>query len=338
MYNGYGGGILPKDFVAKLNGFSRYLLTPHANPDADAIGATLGLAWHLRSLGKEVRIIVSPALPDFLKFLDEEGWIETYDPDMHRHIAAWPDCWVMLDANDHFRLGPLNNEFLATKASRGCIDHHLHGKTEDFDFFYIDPLASSTSEVVARTIGHLKDIGKGAAQALYAGIVDDTGNFRYAGTTADVLRLAADLMECGAQPDVVSRGLYSQGTLAKMRITGVAIERMRLFSDDRLAVMAVTLSDLEAVGAGHDDLEGLVVKPLELRSAEVSILVYERRDSGVRVSMRSKSCVDVNAVCRHFGGGGHRLASGALFSETIESVLDQVIPVTIAQIKQDAKP
>ena len=336
------------EFIGKLESFSRVLFSTHEQPDADGIGTAMGLAWHLHKLGKATRIVVTPKLPGFLEFLDTEGWIECFDLDVHRDIAAWPDCWVLADASELSRLGQLKGSFLETAASKACIDHHLPGNSmEVFDFARIDSNASSTCELALHALGYSDGYLGGSsesfpvgmplamAQALYAGLADDTGNFRFSNTTPTVLKMAAALVEKGVRPDVVYSGLYNQGTLAKMRLSGRAFERMRMYCDERLAVITASLADMESVGAVHEDLDGLVNKPMGLRTVEVSVLVYEKPDGRIKASMRSKSRVDVNAVCRLFGGGGHRLASGATFTSSMTSVLEEIVPAITARIEQD---
>jgi phosphoesterase RecJ-like protein len=327
---------LPSDFFEKLEPYKRVLLTPHEQPDADGIGSVLGLSWHLRSLGKETRLIVAPGVPSFLKFLDTNAWIECFDSNTHKDIGAWPDCWVAADASELSRLGPLKDHFAISKAAKFCIDHHICSSSMDaFDYFFRDHDASSTCELVLEALGPNAGMPLPMAQALYAGMVDDTGSFRFPCTTPKVLRMAAALLEIGVQPDFVYRGLYNQGTPSKMRISGIAFERMQLHCDERIAVMTASLADMRSVGAIHEDLEGLVNKPMELRTVEVSALAYEKPDGNVKVSMRSKSRIDVNAICRQFGGGGHRLASGVTLPGPIESALDMVIPAIGAKIEQD---
>jgi phosphoesterase RecJ-like protein len=323
---------LPAEFVEKLAKHSRFLLTPHESPDADAVGSSLGLAWHLHSMGKEFRIIVSPKVPNFLKFLDTQGWIEAYSPDEHGGIASWPDCWVMLDANELGRLGPLKKAFMETSAARACIDHHLYGNMESFDFFVSKPDASSTCELIAEALAPKDPMRAEMASAIYAGIVDDTGSFKFSCTTPQVHRLAAALLEMGARPDEISHGLYNQASEAKIRIFGSAYNQLRLYADGQLALMTVSLADLESAGATHEDLEGLVSRPLELKTVEVAILAYEKPNGTVKVSMRSKSRVDINAVCRQFGGGGHRLASGASFEEPLEEAVAKILPMALKAV------
>ncbi|MCL1893982.1 MAG: bifunctional oligoribonuclease/PAP phosphatase NrnA [Holophagaceae bacterium] len=328
---------MPEKFIEQLKTFDKILLTPHENPDADAIGSALGLAWHLYSLGKEFRIIISPIMPGFLEFLDTRGWIEIYNPDTHKDIASWPECWVMTDASDPDRLGHLKDSFIATAATRAFIDHHLHGGKDCFHFSYLNTEASSTCELVTEALEDYPNMPGAMAQALYAGIVDDTGNFRFSNTTSKVFRMVAGLLESGVEPDTVNRCLYNQGTLARMRLTARVIERMSMYADERLAVLTASLDDLESVGATPDDLEGLVSRPLELRTVEVSALVYEKPDGTIKVSMRSKLEVNVNTICRSFGGGGHRLASGAKFDKPMKEVLDLVIPAMVSAIENYKK-
>jgi phosphoesterase RecJ-like protein len=328
--------IVPDIFVQKLDSFNRILITPHEQPDADGIGSTLALAWHLHGLGKEFKLIVSPGMPSYLKFLDTKEWIECFDPTAHADIAGWPDCWVLADANELNRLGPLKDSFLASKAAKLCIDHHLsEGDIKAFDYVLSNPCASSTCELVLDALKFSADMPLEMTQSLFAGIVDDTGGFRFPCTTPQVMKMAAALLESGVKPDYVNRGLYNQGRPAKMRIAGLATKHMHLYCDDRLATMTASLADMESVGAIHEDLEGLVNKPMELGSVEVSVLAYEKYAGCVKVSMRSKSSVDVNAVCRKFGGGGHRLASGVTLSGTVESALEAIVPAIIAEIEQD---
>jgi len=323
---------LPAEFIEKLAKHSRFLLTPHESPDADAVGASLGLAWYLQGLGKEFRIVVSPKLPSFLKFLDTQSWIEVYSPDAHCGIASWPDCWVMLDANELGRLGPLKKAFSESGAAKACIDHHLFGSMELFDFFVSKPDASSTCELIAEALAPREPMCPEMASAIYAGIVDDTGSFKFPCTTPKVLRLAAALIEMGARPDGINHGLYCQASEAKIRIFGSAYNQLRLYADGQLALMTVSLADLESAGATHEDLEGLVSRPLELKTVEITMLAYEKPNGTIKVSMRSKSRVDINAVCRRFGGGGHRLASGASFGEPLEEAVAKVVPVAVEAI------
>ena len=333
----FGG--LVDGFLSRLASFDRILLTTHEQPDPDGIGSILGLAWHLHGLGKEFRLVISSLRPpSFLGFVDPKGWVRCFDRESFEETAQWPDCWVLADANEVGRLGPLKEAFSASKAVKCCIDHHEPSSDLGvFDLVTTDPRASSTCELVFDAVcsAGQGDVPLEMAVALYAGIVDDTGGFRFSCTSPKVMKIGAALLERGVAPSEVNRALYSQATPAKLRLEALALGKMALHRNERLAVSTVSLRDLDSVGAVHEDLEGLVSRPMDLRTVEVSALFYEKLNGSVKVSMRSKRSVDVFAVCRLFGGGGHRLASGATLPGPVESALEAVLPALSARIEMD---
>jgi phosphoesterase RecJ-like protein len=325
-------------FKEFLDHQGRVLLTTHENPDGDGTGAMLGLAHYLRALGKEVRIVVSPALPGFLAFLDAGGWVEAFEPlGRHRDLAAWPDAWILVDASEPHRLGPLHALFQATKARKVCLDHHLKEAPQGFDQEFTDPSASASAELVydLALLGMARPLPRAMAEALYAGVVDDTGNFRFSNATAKVHRLAADLIEQGVAPARIYQNLYHQGRPEKLRIFGRAAEGMVLQGSGRYARLSLTQADFAACGADHDDLEGLVNRPLELRGVEVACLLHELADGRIKASLRSREGADVNAVCKRFGGGGHRLASGAKLDGPMARAQTEMDTAVLNQLSVD---
>jgi phosphoesterase RecJ-like protein len=325
-------------FQAFLEGQDRILLTTHENPDGDGTGAMLGLAHYLRGLGKQVRIVVSPSLPAFLKFLDPGGWVEAFDPQgAHRDLAAWPSAWVLVDASEPHRLGPLHPLFLATKAVKACLDHHLKEAPAGFDQEFTDPSASASAELVFDLAqGRMaRPLPLAMAEALYAGVVDDTGNFRFSNASAKVHRLAAELIEQGVAPARIYQNLYHQGRPEKLRILGRAATGMALLDGGRYARLSLTRADFEACGADHDDLEGLVNRPLELAGVEVACLLHELGDGRIKASLRSRERADVNAICKRFGGGGHRLASGAKLDGPMAKAQTDMDAAVLSQLSVD---
>ncbi|NWJ40306.1 MAG: bifunctional oligoribonuclease/PAP phosphatase NrnA [Geothrix sp.] len=325
-------------FTAFLDRHGRVLLTTHENPDGDGVGAAVALACHLKAAGKETRIVVTPSLPENLRFLDPEGWIETYDPDgSHRNLAAWPDAWLLIDASEPHRMGALFATFESTKADRACLDHHLKDAPKGFDAEFTDSSASASTELVydlvrLRNGGDLPPL---MAQALYAGLVSDTGNFRHSNSTPKVHHAAADLIAQGVHPARTFNALYQTATPAKLRLFGRAMGGLQLRDGGRFAYVAVTKQDLDACGATHEDLDELVEEPRKLKGVEVAALFSEAADGRAKVSLRSRERVDVNAVCRKFGGGGHRLASGAKLDLPLDALIAQVEAAVISQIGRD---
>jgi len=325
-------------FQAFLDHQGKVLLTTHENPDGDGTGAMVGLAHYLRGLGKEVRIVVSPALPSFLAFMDPEGRVEAYDPQgAHRDLAGWPDAWILVDASEPHRMGPLHPCFLASAARKVCLDHHLKEAPQGFDDEFTDPSASASAELVydLASARMPRPLPMAMAEALYAGVVDDTGNFRFSNATPKVHRLAADLIEQGVAPARIYQQLYHQGRPEKLRIFGRAFDGMALQGDGRYARLSLGKGDFAACGADHDDLEGLVNRPLELRGVEVACLLHELADGRIKASLRSRERADVNAICKRFGGGGHRLASGAKLDGPMASAQTEMDAAVLAQLSVD---
>lgn len=300
--------------AAFLDAHRRVLITSHENPDGDGLGAAAGLAHYLRARGREVRVVVHPHVPEDLRWLAPEGLFEAFEPGgRHRDLAAWPEAWLVVDASEPARLGPLAAPFKATRARTACLDHHLKGAPQGFDEEFTDPTASASAELVYDlALARMpRPWPLAMMEALYAGVVADTGNFQFSNSTAKVHRLAADLIEAGVLPARVYQRLFWQERPEKLRLFGRAFAGLQILEDGRYARLSVTLADLAACGADHDDLDRLVNRPLELRGVEVAALLYEARDGQIKLSLRSRERVDVNAVARTFGGGGHRLASGA---------------------------
>lgn len=325
-------------FARFLDQPQRILLTSHENPDGDGTGAMVGLAHYLRHLGKEVRIVVNPDLPHFLRFMDPEGWIEAFDPETrHRELAEWPQAWILVDASDPLRLGGMLPTFRASKAVKVCLDHHMKEAPQGFDHEFTDSTASASAELVFDLAASRmpRPFPSAMATALYAGLVDDTGNFRFSNATPKTHRMAAELIEEGVDPARVYQDLYHQGRPERLKLFGRAFEGMRIQGAGRYACLHLTRADLALCGANHDDMEGLVNKPLELRGVEVACLLYELEDGRIKASLRSRERVDVNAVCRMFGGGGHRLASGAKLDGPIERARTAVDAAILAQIESD---
>jgi len=325
-------------FAEFLEGHAKVLLTTHENPDGDGVGAAVALAAHLKGQGKAARIVVTPALPENLRFLDPEGWIEAYEPaGAHRDLAAWPDAWLLIDASEPHRMGALFTAFEGTPAERACLDHHLKDAPHGFDDEFTDPTASASTELVydlvrPRIGGDLPPV---MAQALYAGMVSDTGNFRHSNTTPKIHQAAADLIAQGVHPARTYNALYQTATPAKLKLFGRAMGGLQMRDQGRFAYVAVTTADLAACGATHEDLDELVEEPRKLRGVEVAALFSEAADGRAKVSLRSREKVDVNAVCRLFGGGGHRLASGAKAALPLAAFIAQVETAVLAQMERD---
>ncbi|MDH7516574.1 MAG: DHH family phosphoesterase, partial [Bacteroidota bacterium] len=192
--------VSPADARALLEAHRRFLVTTHVRPDADAVGSEIALAVFLRSAGKDVRIVNDSPLPANLAFLDPHGWVERYNPSRHGKLVVESDAIVFLDMNDGERAGSLAGEVRVSPACKIVIDHHLDPKPFA-DAYLVDTGVCATAEILYELLAETEDtLDPHAALGLYAGIMMDTGSFRFERTTPRVHRIAARLLEAGVDP------------------------------------------------------------------------------------------------------------------------------------------
>lgn len=300
----------------------RFLVSCHRNPDGDALGAALGLARGLKSLGKEAQVYCPGPLPASLCFLREgdetfDGWGEgSYDATVVMDIAS--PALLPEPFPDRSVTGTLV-----------VLDHHAVFHAFG-DIEYRDPSASATGQIVAhllRCLG-MEDHDLATATALYTSLFADTLGFRTEATTADVLRLSATLLDAGVNPRQVAYSLFEGWPMARMELLRHTLNEMEWLYDGRVTVVTVSGDLLGRLGATDDLVDGLVDYGRRVRDVEVSALVSERVDSPggpLKVSFRSQGAVDVAKLAAEFGGGGHRLASGANLEGPLSHAKDMVV-------------
>jgi phosphoesterase RecJ-like protein len=282
-------------------------LACHVNPDPDALGSMLGLAWFLRARGK--RTVCSYGndpfeLAQWVKALPAtDGLVEP------RAFPRQPSVLVTLDSASMDRLGQL-----APVAARAgtviWIDHHVSNEGLG-TISLVDPGASSTAEIVFRLIKRMGgDIPPEAAACLYAGVVTDTGRFQYEATSPATLRLAADLRSYPFDHARLAQALFEDNSLAYLRVLALALERLSFDEDAGLVWTYVTQADLAGAGVGVGETDDMIDVIRTAREADVAVVLKQQRDGRFKVSARSRGGADLSVVAARFGGGGHRLAAG----------------------------
>jgi phosphoesterase RecJ-like protein len=328
------GRDVPADEVAALlrDPGRRWIVASHRNPDGDAIGSMLGAYRALREAGRDV-VMWHPdpdPVPDDLRFLFREG----EEVLTSRPADAGDRTLLALDCASGARLGDGSTRGLA-----GCVvnlDHH-HDNTRFGDLNLVEPGASSTAEVVVHVLEAARwDLGGGVAEPLYVGLVTDTGRFGYSNATPEAHRVAALLIGAGIEPAELSRRLYERQPLARMRLLGRALEGARQLLGGRLVVSVLSAEDVRA--AGGDDAEGIVEALRAIDGAEVAVLVRALPEGGgQRLSLRSASPrVDVSAIARAGGGGGHRAAAGVTVHRPLDAVVDWIVGEVAARLEPSA--
>ena len=275
-------------------------MTSHARPDGDSIGSQLALAGALRQLGKQVRIVNSDPAPALYAFLPDLSTIE-----VAASVDETFDAVVVLECSSLSRTGVAGLEGGVVVN----IDHHA-GNENYGALNWHDESACACAEMIVELIEALGvRLTPALATHAYVAILTDTGSFRHANITARTFDICRRIAETGIDPAAVAAQVFSNGTLGRLRLTGILLDRMQLERDDRIAVLTMNDAMLAAAGCEPDDLEGIVNLPLAARDVRAVIFLKET-DTGLRVSLRSKDTVDVRKVAVSFGGGGHRNASG----------------------------
>ncbi|HZQ17056.1 MAG TPA: bifunctional oligoribonuclease/PAP phosphatase NrnA [Gaiellaceae bacterium] len=307
--------------VEALREHDRFVVVTHENPDGDALGSLHGMTLALRALGGDAVPYLSGdgPLPAEYAFLDLSGLQRTLPADLGERVLVAVDCASAR------RIAP-DDEATAGALLVVNIDHH-HDNTRFGDVNLIVADASSTAEIVRDVLHELHlELTPQIAEALYVGLVTDTGRFQYSNTTPKALRLAAELVEEGADVHGIFRKVYESVQFAKLKLLARALERAQLFEGGRLVVSYLVKEDFGDVGAEEPYSEGIIDYLRAVEGSEMVALIREppRQDGpSRRISLRSSHDeIDVSAIARKQGGGGHPQAAGFSSEQPIPEIVD----------------
>jgi phosphoesterase RecJ-like protein len=312
-----------------LNEPKNIVITFHQKPDADAMGSALGLYNFLIQFGHTVSVISPTNWAPFLSWMPGAKNVINFEMKGGNGSevlkeAQWLFC---LDFNVLSRTRTMEPAIAELNCTKILIDHHMHPDEDAFDYGISDPAKSSTAELVYDFIiaSHHEDkINVDVAQCLYAGVMTDTGSFRFNSTSADVHRMVARLKETGFDHSKVHENLFDNFLENRFRFFGnVLLNRMEVFYEYNAALIAIPQKDLIKYNVKTGDTEGLVNFPLSIKGIRLAALIIDRGDER-KSSFRSKDGFDVNTFARkYFNGGGHFNASGGKNSEPLDEVVIQ---------------
>jgi phosphoesterase RecJ-like protein len=293
----------------------------HIRPDADGLGAQLALHETLTGLGKHPRVAIASKLPPRYGFLDpKRRVIEDFRP------ANFADCdsVVVLDTGTWNQLGEFGDWLKTSPLPRAVVDHH---RTQDDlgGLQMVDVAAESTGRLAHEIIRALgAKVTPTVANHLFMAVATDTGWFRHPNATPRTFTLAAELVEAGANPTLLYEQLYEAAPLARLRLVGVALERLQVRAGGKIAFTEIALADYATTSAVPGDTEDLINYPRSIEGVEVALLFIEQPGGGTKVSFRAKS-LDVSKLAERFGGGGHKLAAGARTNDPLPRTRDAVL-------------
>ncbi len=312
-----------------LRSHQRFVVVTHENPDGDALGSLLATMLALQALGKDAVMYLAgdTPLPREYGFMPLDGLLRTPPADTGERVLVAVDCAKAERIGDP--------EVVARAPLVLNVDHH-HDNTRFGDLNLVVADASSTGEVLRDVLAALGiPLTPDLAEALYIAVVTDTGRFQYTNTTPKALRLAAELVEAGADVHAVFQQVYESVEFAKLKLLARALERAQVLEGGRIVVSHLLRSDFVEVGAAEPYSEGIIDYLRAVEGAELAVLIREPpRDGGPvrRVSLRaSVDELDVSAIAREFGGGGHRQAAGFSSDASVAEITELVRQGFLAQ-------
>jgi phosphoesterase RecJ-like protein len=324
-------------FIDLVRRHQRFVLTTHVRPDGDGLGSMLALADVLEAppLSKTVRMTVASVLPPRYDFLDPARRIRRFEPPGSLYRDT--DAAIVLDTGTWNQLGDFGVFLRSLPIAKAVIDHHL--TQDDLDALrMVDATAEATGRLVYEAILALGGpIPASAAHCLFVAVAMDTGWFRHNNTTSATFTLAADLVRAGARAAEAYECLFEQNTLGRLKLMGLVLSRLQVTHRGRVAHTEIRRDDYSSTGATPQDSEDLINYTRSLSGVEVGLLFMEQPRGGVKISFRSRR-VDVSRLAERFGGGGHRLASGAVLETSLDEARRQVLAAVGEVLTEKAEP
>jgi phosphoesterase RecJ-like protein len=311
---------LAHEFATVLKPGQRVCITTHVNPDGDGIGSEVGLVHLLRVQGIDAVITnPSPTPPRFNFLFDDLPGVDRSGEAVKELRRA--DLIVVLDISDLTRLGMLIETVRQRGVPVACVDHHVSVGVLPPGPRYVDPSAAATGELVYELAkGNDWPITQAAARALYVAILTDTGGFRFSNTRPNTLRVAADLLETGVDPEQIYLEVYARAPEGRPRLFAEALQTLVVEHEYGRASVTVPPGAIERLGVSSDDLDGVVEFPRSIEGVRMALLFREISQGRVKVSLRSVGGVDVAAFAKPYGGGGHTKAAGLSLTGSLAEV------------------
>jgi len=312
-----------KDFKERIINPGNIVITTHPNPDADALGSSLGMARYLSNYGHHVNVVSPTAYPDFLSWMPGSEHILVFQENevLGKKMFAAADMIFCLDFSRLERINSIGEIIAASNADKVLIDHHLY--PEEFaDYTFWSCEAAATAELVydlIERLGDLEKIDKEIADLLYAGIMTDTGSFRHSSTSAKIHNIVASLINLGVDVNRVSSLIYDNNTSSRLRLLGLALStRLKIEPDFQTAYIVLSREDLQSHQYKKGDTEGFVNYALSINGITMGAIIVEK-EKEIKLSFRSRGNFSVNEFAKeNFSGGGHKNAAGGYFNGSLK--------------------
>lgn len=310
-----------------LSSPKKIVITTHKGPDGDAIGSSLALGNYLIKKGHDVTVITPNEYPKFLKWMKGDKQVIEFCHNIKKasEITNKAEIIFCLDFNTLSRIDTFEPVVSASEAYKALIDHHQQPDT--FDFNYSDTNACSTAQMIFEFINAFDDldyIDRDIAECIYAGILTDTGNFRFKSVTSRTHEVVAHLISKGAQTHLVNDRIYDNNSVSRLKLLGYCLnDKLEVLPEYSSAIINLTHKELDRFNFQKGDTEGVVNYALSIEGISVAAFFVER-DGLVKISFRSKGDFSVNQLARdHFNGGGHINAAGGAYGSDINKAIEK---------------
>ena len=305
------------------------VIVPHKNPDGDAMGSTLGLLHYLNKYNHNAVVIAPNDYPDFLRWLPGDDTVLDFENNASKasKLIADADIIFTLDFNAFHRTGQMEKPLSESKAIKILIDHHQ--QPDDYaTYMYSDVSMCSTCQMVYHFIEMLEDTDKidsDIATCLYAGIMTDTGSFRFPSTTSQTHRVIAELIDKGAKNSQIHNNIYDTNSYSKLQLLGCALNNLKVIAEYNTAYITLSQEELDTYNYKKGDTEGVVNYGLSVDGVKFAVIFIENQAEGIiKISLRSKGDFDVNTLARtYFNGGGHVNAAGGRSTLSMEDTIEK---------------
>ncbi len=320
-----------------ISNSNKIMLTTHENPDGDGLGAECGLYYHLKELGKDVRIINYSPLPDEYKFLNPDYIFETYDSHNHDLWIKNIDLVIIFDVGDYKRIRTVYDVINKYNIPVMNIDHHPHPENHPFDYNLINLSAAATGCMVYDYLKFIKTIpiSKHSLIGIYTAVLTDTGCFRHSNTDIKCHKIAIECLDIGIQTNLIYQYIYENSSKARMKLMGLALSNLNYELEDKFVWFTITQTMMNESNATKADVEGFSDMVRTIKGVEVALMIVEQSQKKCRINFRSKGKLKINHIAHSLGGGGHAYAAGAMLDGNISDLKIKVVNLSMDLISKD---
>lgn len=310
----------PRAQICKaLKSANSFFIFSHLSPDGDAIASSAAMALLLERLGKKVTTYIASGLPEVYSWLAFPGKIIN-----HLNVDSPPDWCLVLDCGNEYRLGMEAASFIKQHKVIN-IDHHLENSLFG-EINWCEPSFASTSQMIGELVIECGESLDGSlAEAVYTGLVTDTGSFSFGNSSAQAHRMTAQLIDAGLDPGKMAPLIHNQWTKASLNVWSTVLGQIRIYDEGRVGVISLTLAEMSKTGATASDLEGLPNAALRLRGMLAAVFIREIKPEVYKLSLRSTTSVDIRSVALLHNGGGHANAAGCVMEGDLKAIETEIV-------------